>query len=89
VFTLEDVLRIADIFYKVGLTKSTYTKEDVLECIQQSTEIEVEIMMKRIVDETKTIGAVKGVKGSGDKITTYKSIPKLDDNGCLILKRAK
>jgi hypothetical protein len=53
------------------------------------TEIEVEIEMKRIVDETKVIGVVKGVKGSGDKITTYKSIPKLDSNGCLILKRAK
>jgi hypothetical protein len=44
--------------------------------------------MKKVVDETKVIGAVKGVMGSGDKITIYKSIPKLDSNGCLILKRA-
>ena len=51
------------------------------------TEIEVEIEMKKVVDETKVIGVVKGVKGSGDKITTYKSIPKLDSEGCLILKR--
>jgi hypothetical protein len=54
---------------------------------QKPTEIEVEIEMKKVVDETKVIGAVKGVKGSGDKITTYKSVPKLDENGCLILKR--
>jgi hypothetical protein len=33
------------------------------------------------------IGAVKGVKGSGDKITTYKTVPKLDSQGCLILTR--
>ena len=30
---------------------------------------------------------MKGVKGSGNKITTYKSVPKLDADGCLILKR--
>jgi len=43
--------------------------------------------MKKVVDKTKVIGAVKGVKGSGDKITTYKSVPKLDSEGCLILKK--
>ena len=59
----------------------------IIQSIQKPIEIDVEIVMKRIVDETKTIGAVKGVKGSGDKITTYKPIPKLDSNGCLILKR--
>jgi len=55
--------------------------------LYQPTEIEVEIVMEKIVDETKMIGAVKGVKGSGDKITTYKSVPKLDSEGCLILKK--
>jgi hypothetical protein len=43
--------------------------------------------MKKVFDETKVIGAVKGVKGSGDKITTYKTVPKLDSQGCLILTR--
>jgi hypothetical protein len=43
--------------------------------------------MKKVVDETKVIGAVKGVKGSGHKITTYKTVPKLDSDGCLILKK--
>jgi hypothetical protein len=43
--------------------------------------------MKKVIDETKIVGAVKGIKGSGNKITTYKSVPKLDVDGCLILKR--
>jgi hypothetical protein len=59
------------------------------ESIQQPTEIEVEIEMEKVVDETKVVGAVKGVKGSGDKITTYKAVPKLDAEGCIILKKAR
>jgi hypothetical protein len=51
------------------------------------TEMDVEVEMKKVKDETKIVGAVKGVKGSGNKITTYKSVPKLDADGCLILKR--
>jgi hypothetical protein len=58
-----------------------------IQSLQQPTEIEVEIEMKKVVDETKIVGSVKEVKGSGNKITTYKSVPKLDVNGCLILKR--
>ena len=50
-------------------------------------EIEVEIEMVKVVDKTKVVGAVKGVKGSGHKIKTYKSVPKLDEKGCLILKK--
>ncbi len=61
--------------------------DDRIKFIQQPTEIEVEIEMKKVVDEKKVIGAVKGVKGSGDKITTYKSVSKLDENGCLILRK--
>ena len=53
----------------------------------QQTEWDVEVEMEKVIDETKIIGAVKGVKGSGSKITTYKSVPKLDEDGCLILKR--
>ena len=53
----------------------------------QQTEWDVEIEMKKVIDETKIVGAVKGVKGSGNKITTYKSVPKLDADGCLILRR--
>lgn len=53
----------------------------------QPNEIDVEIEIQKVIDETKIVGAVKGVKGSGNKITTYKSVPKLDADGCLILKR--
>jgi hypothetical protein len=63
------------------------TLGEYIQSIQQPTEIEVEIEMKKVFDETKVIGAVKGVKGSGDKITTYKTVPKLDSQGCLILTR--
>jgi hypothetical protein len=52
----------------------------------QQTEWDVEIEMKKVKDKTKIVGAVKGVKGSGNRITTYKSVPKLDADGCLILK---
>jgi hypothetical protein len=58
-----------------------------LQSLLQPTEIDVEIVMEKVVDETKIISAIKGVKGSGDKITTYKTVPKLDSEGCLILKR--
>jgi hypothetical protein len=59
---------------------------DIIKSLQQ-TEWDVEIEMEKVKDETKIVGAVKGVKGSGSKITTYKSVPKLDSDGCLILKR--
>jgi MinD superfamily P-loop ATPase len=59
----------------------------LIKSLQQPTEIEVEIEMEKVVNETKVVGAIKGVKGSGDKITTYKSVPKLDADGCLILKK--
>jgi hypothetical protein len=53
----------------------------------ERTKIEVEIEMEKVVDETKIVGSVKEVKGSGDKITTYKTIPKIDSTGCLILTK--
>jgi hypothetical protein len=59
---------------------------EIIQSLRQ-TEWDVEIVTKRVIDKTKIIGAVKGVKGSGNKITTYKQIPKLDADGCLILKR--
>jgi hypothetical protein len=62
-------------------------RDSYRQSLQQPTEIEVEIEMEKVVDETKIIGAIKGVKGSGDKITTYKTVPKLDSEGCLILKK--
>ena len=69
-----------------GVYLSRLPITDFIQSLQQ-TEWDVEIEMQRVKDETKIIGAVKGVKGSGSKITTYKSVPKLDADGCLILKR--
>jgi hypothetical protein len=94
VFTLEDVKKVIKLSrekddYKFDGKDCEYKFQDkeIIQSLQQPTEIEVMIEMEKVVDETKVIGAVKGVKGSGDKITTYKSVPKLDENGCLILKR--
>ena len=83
-FTLEDMMNC----WNKALTFQTH-KETLGEHIQslQQNKWDVEIEMEKVIDETKIIGAVKGVKGSGSKITTYKSVPKLDENGCLILKK--
>jgi hypothetical protein len=93
VFTLEDMRNAMDWimtqYFEFYEQPTTARREQYLESLQQPTEIEVEIEMEKVVDETKMVGAVKGVKGSGDKITTYKTVPKLDSNGCLILKQQK
>lgn len=77
----EDDMRIA--FFHVQ--NSPFFNE-FIKSLQQ-TEWDVEIVMKNVIDETKIVGAIKGVKGSGNKITTYKQIPKLNADRCLILKR--
>jgi hypothetical protein len=84
VFTLEDMMNCWNKALKFQEHKETLG--EYIQSIQQPTEIEVEIEMGKVVDETKVIGAVKSVKGSGHKIITYKSVPKLDSEGCLILK---
>jgi len=90
-FTLEDMNNAMDWimtqYFEFHEQPTTGRREQYLESLQQPTEIEVDIEMEKVVDETKVIGAVKGVKGSGHKITTYKSVPKLDSEGCLILKK--
>jgi hypothetical protein len=86
VFTLGQLITAMDMARVMVDGKYANSGEYIYNFIQQPTEIEVEIEMKKVVDETKVIGAVKGVKGSGDKITTYKSVSKLDENGCLILR---
>ena len=80
VFTLEELYLV----FALGKSNDE-TRLNKLVDSKQPIEIDVEI--EKVVDETKVIGAVKGVKGSGHKITTYKSVPKLDSEGCLILKK--
>jgi hypothetical protein len=84
VFTLEDMINCWNKALKFQVLRQTFG--EYIQSLQQPTEIEVEIEMEKVDYETKVIGAVKGVKGSGDKITTYKTVPKLDSEGCLILK---
>jgi hypothetical protein len=98
VFTLEDMKRAFKVGFSNGFASDIISmhrlpeeKEklfnEFIQSIQQPTEIEVEIVMEKVVGETKIVGSVKEVKGSGNKITTYKSVPKLDVDGCLTLKR--
>lgn len=86
---LIDVLMLGVCFEDPGI-RGVKTFDELKELAierQQQNEWDVEVEMQKVKDETKIIGAVKGVKGSGNKITTYKSVPKLDADGCLILKR--
>ena len=81
-------LVLVEKFNKNSLFPETIYQEITSKCKSlQQTEWDVEFETERVIDRTKIIGSVKGVKGSGNKITTYKKIPKLDKNGCLILKR--
>lgn len=51
------------------------------------TEWDVAIKMHKYLDGYEMVGYVKGVYGSGNRIPIYKSEPKLDEDGCIILKR--
>ena len=87
-FTVEDMKGFAGHVWKMVSNRIDMdSMEHLFEKYTQPKEIEVEIVMKKVVEETKLIGAVKGVKGSGDKITTYKLVSKLDSEGNLILKK--
>jgi hypothetical protein len=90
-FGVKEVVELCKILLSNPIEKCGKTYQELtdnyIQSLQQPTEIEVEVEMEKVVDETKMIGVVKGVKGSGNKITTYKSVPKLDSDGCLILKR--
>ena len=92
-FTLEDIrmaIAYGEKHRDMDAGKVPYqTFVEFIPSPQQPTEIEVEIEMVKVVDKTKVVGAVKGVKGSGHKIKTYKSVPKLDEKGCLILKKTE
>ena len=89
VFTIDDIDKAIE-WATVNGRKGDITHYDIdnfIQSRQQPTEIEVEIEMKKVVDKTKVVGSVKGVKGSGDKITTYRYIPSFDTKKCLILKK--
>jgi len=74
--------------FKEGFNKALELNQHKFNWFKEPEMFEVEIEMEKVIDETIVVGAIKGVKGSGHKTTTYKSVPKLDENGCLILKKA-
>mgnify|MGYP000648348426 CR=1 FL=1 len=86
VFTMKDMMDCWNTALK--FQENQVTLGEFIQSLRPK-EIEVEIEMVKVVDKTKVVGAVKGVKGSGHKIKTYKSVPKLDEKGCLILKKTE
>jgi hypothetical protein len=84
VFTMKDMMDCWNTALK--FQENQVTLGEFIQSLRPK-EIDVEIEMVKVVDKTKVVGAVKGVKGSGHKIKTYKSVPKLDEKGCLILKK--
>lgn len=53
---------------------------------ENETEWDVEVEMQKHLEGYEMIGHQKGVYGSGNRIPIYNSKPKLDADGCLILK---
>ena len=53
----------------------------------KQTEWDVEVVTQKYLEGYEMIGHQKGVYGSGNRIPIYNSKPKLDADGCLILKR--
>ena len=89
-FTLEDVKKVIKLSrekddYKFDGKDCEYKFQDkeIIQSIQQPTEIEVMIEM-----ECK-IGCEHLVLNGENSLCCGNKVPKLDSNGCLILKRAK
>ena len=80
----EDDVNLA---FVLGKNKDESRINKLINSKLQQTEWDCIVEMEKVKDKTKIIGSVKGVKGSGHKITTYKSVPVFDADGCLILKR--
>ena len=74
--------------YPWDITKQRLSLENcqVIEQSTTQTEWEVEVVMERVFDGYEIVNSNPKVKGSGDKIPKYDTKPKLDADGCLILK---
>jgi len=81
-FTVEDMKKAFEAGYETLESEKTYNEHyDILiQSLQQPTEIEVEIRCY-IGNGNKESDSFK------DPLVTNTGIPKLDENGCLILKR--
>jgi hypothetical protein len=78
VFTLEDIRKAYYVGYEDGKSGATFFQQ-LIQSLQQPTEIEVEFETQ-CLDPTCDGVNKKGVCIHGNK-------PKLDENGCLILKK--
>jgi hypothetical protein len=56
---------------------------------RKQTEWDVDIEMQKHLEGYEMVGHQKGVYGSGHRIPIYNSKPRLDADGCLILKTFK
>jgi len=89
-FGINEVVELCKIlmsnpFEKCGKTYQELT-DNYIQSLQQ-TEWDVEVVMQKYLEGYEMIGHQKGVYGSGNRIPIYNSKPKLDADGCLILKR--
>jgi hypothetical protein len=77
VFTFEDMKKAYSTGEIDALRTGSYSEKEnqFIQSLQQPTEIEVEIEMELEIDTSKLVGAIYGHK------------PKLDSEGCLILKK--
>jgi hypothetical protein len=80
VFTLEDMRNAMDWimtqYFEFHEQPTIGRREQYLESLQQPTEIEVEIEMEDVIQLKKRAGGI-----------TNMGLPKLDSEGCLILKK--
>jgi hypothetical protein len=77
VFTLEDMKKACSLIFLALGDGGNITTDEVIQSLQQPTEIEVEIET-----ETKVWEFI-----SNGEFESFEIIPKLDKNGCLILKK--
>lgn len=73
--------------HRIGFKAGWQQALELIGYMLQQTEWEVEIKMQRYLEGYEIVGSQKGVYGSGNRIPIYKSATKLDENGCIILKR--
>lgn len=73
--------------HRIGFKAGFEQALNLIGYVSQQTEWEVEIKIQKYLEGYEIVGHQKGVYGSGNRIPIYKSEPKLDENGCLILIR--
>ena len=79
VFTLEDMKKSCSLIFLALGDGGDITTDEVLQSLQQPTEIEVEIEMEQYLEDN--LSHIQG------ELPYFKLKPKLDENGCIILKK--